>query len=335
MKIMRLRQPASLDNIYLDDGPAAAAPGRGEIRVRLHASSLNYHDYAVAGGMLQTPEGRILLSDAGGEVLEVGEGVRGLKVGDTVASLFFPDWAGGEATPANIFAVPGDRVDGYARQEVTVPATAFTRAPTGYSFEEAATLPCAALTAWRALVVNGGLKAGDTVLVQGTGGVSIFALQFAKAAGCTVIATSSSDDKLARLKTMGADQVINYRQTPAWGALARELSGGRGVDHVVEIGGSGTLTESINACRLGGHIAMIGILAGMQGEVSTAAIMRKQIRLQGLSVGSREHQLDMIRAIETNGIRPVIDRSFPMEQLAEAFRYPLSGRHFGKIAITI
>src|SRR5690606_6319388 len=152
-------------------------------------------DYAVAGGMLKTPDGRILLSDAGGEVLEVGEGVRDLRVGDTVVSLFFPAWAGGEATPDNIFAVPGDRVDGYAREEVTVPAHAFTRAPAGYSFEEAATLPCAALTAWRALVVNGGLKAGETVLVQGTGGVSIFALQFARAAGCRVIATSSSGEK--------------------------------------------------------------------------------------------------------------------------------------------
>jgi NADPH:quinone reductase-like Zn-dependent oxidoreductase len=333
MKIMRLRKPGGLENIYLDEGADAPKPGRGEIRVRLHASSLNFHDFAVARGSVQADDGRILMSDGAGEVVEVGEGVRAFKPGDAVVSLFFPGWAGGVPQPADLFALPGDRTDGYAREWVTAPASDFTRAPSGYSHAEAATLTCAGLTAWRGLVADGNLKAGDTVLVQGTGGVSVFALQFAKMAGCTVIATSSSDEKLERLTKLGADHVINYKSTPGWGAKALELTGGRGVDHVVEIGGAGTMGESIKATRIGGHIALIGVLAGVQGEISTVAIMGKQIKVQGLMVGSRENQLDMIRAIEANGIKPIIDRSFALEELADAFAYQISGRHFGKICL--
>lgn len=334
MKAMRLRQPGGLDHIYL--GHAESRPaGPGEIRVRVRASSLNFHDFLVALGKLPADEGRILMSDAGGEVLEVGPGVTEFAVGDAVMSTFYPDWQAGRPTTQNNLAMPGDHTDGYACEEVTVPATAFTKAPSGYSHAEAATLCCAGLTAWRALMVDGGLRPGHTVLVQGTGGVSVFALQFAKAAGATVIATSSSDEKLARMKTLGADGLINYRTTPAWGEQVLQLTGGRGVDHVVEVGGVGTLPQSITACAMGGHIAMIGVLTGVEGAVPTSPLLRKHIRLQGLMVGNREQQQDMVRAIEATGIRPVIDSHFPMEQLAQAFAHQASNRHFGKICLDV
>ncbi len=229
--------------------------------------------------------------------------------------------------------MPGDGVDGYAREAFTGPATHFTRAPRGYSHAEAATLTTAGLTAWRALVVEGGIKAGDSVLVLGTGGVSVFALQFAKAMGATVIATSSSDEKLERARALGADATVNYRAVPEWGARVRELTGGRGVDHVVEVGGPGTLPQSIAAVRIGGRIALIGVLTGRGGEVPTGAFMLKQARLQGLVVGSRREQRDMVRAIDAIGLRPVIDRSFPLDGLADAFRHQAAGAHFGKICL--
>lgn len=334
MRAIRLAKPGGLDKLALGE-VEARAPGRGEISVRIGASSLNFHDYAVVMGMIPTPDGRIPMSDGAGEVTAIGEGVAEFAVGDKVVSTFFPHWDDGEPRLEVMREVPGDSADGFACEQVTAPVAAFTRAPVGYSDAEAATLTCAGLTAWRALVVNGGIKSGDSVLVQGTGGVSIFALQFAKAAGATVIATSSSDEKLARLTQMGADHVINYRQNEQWGAKARELTGGRGVDHVVEIGGAGTMPQSIQACRIGGHIALIGVLAGVTGEVPTVMVMQGNQRIEGLTVGARRHQQDMVRAIEANGIRPVIDRHFPLEGIADAFRHQESGKHFGKICLDI
>jgi NADPH:quinone reductase-like Zn-dependent oxidoreductase len=332
MRAIRLRKPGGLDR--LEVGAAELPPLLpGQIHVRLHASSLNYHDLIVVKGGIPTPDGRIPMSDGAGEVLAVGEGVSEFAAGDRVVSTFFPRWTGGEPTIASLSEVPGDRSDGYAREEVIASATAFTRAPAGYSHAEAATLTCAALTAWRSLFAEAQLVPGETVLVQGTGGVSIFALQFAKAAGARVIATSSSGEKLERLRALGADHVINYREDAVWGATAKRLTGGRGVDHVVEIGGAGTLAQSIAACRLRGHIGLIGVLAGLSGEVPTAAAMAGNVRISGLTVGSREQQMAMIRAIEANGIRPVIDASFPLEGLADAFRHQESGRHFGKICV--
>lgn len=332
MRAMRLRKPGGLDQ--LEVGTADLRPlGPGEIHVRLHASSLNYHDLIVVKGGIPTPDGRIPMSDGAGVVVGVGDGVTEFTDGDHVVSTFFPRWTGGEPTLDSLSEVPGDRTDGYAREEVVAPATAFTRAPASYSHAEAATLTCAALTAWRSLFVEAQVMPGDTVLVQGTGGVSIFALQFAKAAGAQVIATSSSDEKLERLRALGADHLINYRADANWGVTARKLTGGRGVDHVVEIGGAGTLTQSIVACRLRGHIGLIGVLAGFAGEVPTAVAMAGNVRISGLTVGSREQQIAMIRAIEANGIRPVIDSSFPLEALADAFRHQESARHFGKICV--
>lgn len=334
MKAIQIRKPGGLDRFEFVDIDDAPAPGPGEIRVRLHASTLNFHDYAVVSGMLEVEDRRIPLSDCGGEVTAVGDGVREFAPGDKVVSVFFPGWQRGGPQPGGFAGVPGDGADGFAREAVTAPATAFTRAPADYSHAEAATLTCAGLTAWRALVPHGPVKAGDWVLVQGTGGVSIFALQFAKAMGARVIATSSSDEKLDRLRAMGADHVINYRKDARWGSTARKISGG-GVDHVVEVGGAGTLPQSIAAAKIGGHIAMIGVLTGQTGEVPTAALMQKQIRLQGITVGSREQQLDMIAAIEATGIKPVMDRHFALKDLADAFRYEESGKHFGKIIVDL
>lgn len=335
MKAIQVKAPASLDTLTLVDLADPGQPGPGQIRVRLRASSLNYHDFAVVTGMIPAADGRIPMSDGAGEVTAVGEGVTGFAVGDPVVSTFFPEWLDGTPPLTAFTGVPGDGIDGYAREEVVAAATSFTHVPHGYSAAEAATLTCAGLTAWRALVVDGQLKAGSTVLIQGTGGVSIFALQFAKAMGARVIATSSSDEKLARLKAMGADELINYKDNPAWGATALALTGGKGVDHVVEIGGSGTLDQSMIATRIGGHVALIGVLAGFAGPVTTAILMARQIRVQGLTVGSRQQQLDMIDAINVNGIKPVIDRHFPLAQLADAFRHQASGSHFGKIVIDI
>ncbi len=332
MRAIRLKSPAGLDNLTMGSAESGAC-GAHDIRVRLHASSLNYHDYIVVLGGIPTPDGRIPMSDGAGDVTEIGSAVTDFAIGDRVVSTFFPRWLSGPPELAALADVPGDRNDGYARDEVVAAATAFTHAPTGYSHAEAATLTCAALTAWRALFVEATLQPGETVLVQGTGGVSIFALQFAKAAGATVIATSSSQAKLDRLAAMGADHLINYREDERWGATARKLTGGRGVDHVVEIGGAGTLTQSIAATRLSGSIALIGVLAGFAGNVPTAAIMGGNVRISGLTVGSRAQQIAMVRAINANGIRPVIDRSFALEDIADAFRHQASGAHFGKIAL--
>ncbi|WP_110968992.1 zinc-dependent alcohol dehydrogenase family protein [Pseudomonas huaxiensis] len=311
----------------------AAAPAAGEITVRLHANSLNYHDFAVVSGLWGPTAPRIPMADGAGEVIAVGAGVSEFAVGDSVVSTFFPDWLDGEPLVEGFATVPGDGIDGYAREVVTARATSFTRAPKGFSHAEASTLTTAGLTAWRALMADDSLKPGDTVLVQGTGGVSIFALQFAKLAGATVIATSSSDEKLERLKALGADEVINYRSTPNWGETVRALTDNRGVDHVIEVGGPATLEQSMTAVRIGGHISLIGILTGVAGQLPLVQALVRQIRLQGVLVGSRAQQQAMIRAIDANGLRPVIDKAFELEQIVEAFRYQESNQHFGKICL--
>ncbi len=336
MKAVVASRPAKLDTLKVVKLADPGAPGPGQIRVRLHANSLNYHDYAVAIGMIPTEDQRILMSDAAGVVEAVGPGVTEFSAGDHVVSLFFPYWHDGVPPHGNFSHVPGDGIDGYAREYVVTPAAWFTHAPKGYSHAEAATLPCAALTAWRALVVEGRLKAGDSVLILGTGGVAIFALQFAKMMGATAIITSSSDAKLDRARSMGADHAINYKTEAKWGEAVRDWTGGRGVDHVLEIGGPGTLPQSIAAARVGGHVSLIGILTGIAGNVPTLMMMAKQIKLQGIIVGSRRHQQEMIRALNANPrVRPVIDQTFPLEQLADAFRHEEGATHFGKICIEI
>ncbi|MBA2933859.1 NAD(P)-dependent alcohol dehydrogenase [Sphingomonas sp. CGMCC 1.13654] len=331
-RIVTVGDPATLDTLRVGEGEIGA-PGPGELLVRVRATSLNYHDYAVVTGMLGPRPGIVPMSDGAGEVLAVGEGVIGFAAGDRVLGLFFPAWQDDEIDPAKRSVIPGDSTDGFAASHVVRPANWFMPMPEGLSFAEAATLPCAALTAWRALMVEARIKPGDWVLTQGTGGVSLFALQFAKLAGARVIATSSSGAKLERLRALGAEVTINYRDIPKWGREAARITGG--VDAVVEIGGAGTLDQSIAACRMGGHISLIGVLAGVAGPVATAHLMGANVTLKGITVGSRRQQADMIAAIVSGGIRPVLDESFPLGRLAEAFRHQESGRHFGKIVVTM
>jgi len=335
LKAIVVSAPGGLDKLALRDLPDPGAPKAGEIRVALHASSLNFHDLLVANGGIPTNGDRVLMADGAGVVDAVGVGVTEFKVGDHVVSTFFPHWPAGPAfhDVGNFSGTPGDGIDGYAAEYAVRPAHAFTLAPRGWSHAEASTITTAGLTAWRALVGDGQLKAGDTVLTLGTGGVSIIALQIAKAMGARVIVTSSSDEKLERARALGADHGINYRTNPAWGKEAYALAGGRGVDHVVELGGPGTLGQSIDAVRVGGHISLIGVLTGRQGDVPTSVLMAKQARLQGLIVGSRRQQQDFVTALEQTGIRPVIDRRFPLERLADAFRHQESASHFGKVVV--
>ncbi|GKW36559.1 zinc-dependent alcohol dehydrogenase family protein [Pectobacterium carotovorum] len=333
MKAIQLRAPGGFERLEIVDLPDPGAPGAGQIRVRIHASSLNYHDLGVVSGHMPSADRRIPMADGAGVVEAVGAGVSDFTVGDRVVSTFFPTWLTGDPVNGDFSTVPGDGVDGYAREWVVAEATSFTHAPQGWSHAEAATLTTAGLTVWRALVVNGGVKAGDTVLVQGTGGVSVFALQVAKALGATVIATSSSDEKLERARQLGADHLINYRREPEWATPVLEITNGRGVDHVIEVGGAGTLAQSIKAARVAGHIALIGVLTGPAGPVPTAGLTVRQQRLQGLIVGSRQHQQDLVRALNVLPIRPVIDKFFPLVDLAEAFRLQQAGGHFGKICL--
>jgi NADPH:quinone reductase-like Zn-dependent oxidoreductase len=332
MTAVKLAAPGGLDQLRVV-ASEPRPPGRGELQVDVKASSLNFHDYAVVSGLLPTSDGRIPLSDAAGVVTAVGEGVEGWAEGDRVISHFFPNWPDGRVALARLGDVPGDNIDGFAATSVTLPARCFGPMPAHLDFDAAATLPCAALTAWRALAVETHLRPGDWVLVQGSGGVSVFALQFARMMGCRVIATSSSDAKLARLGALGAEQLVNYRDTPHWGDAVLELTGGHGADLVVEVGGAGTVSQSVRAVAFGGCISMIGVLTGISGEVPTAELFRKNARISGITVGSQAQQRDMVAAIEANALAPVIDSHYPLEALADAFRHQESQQHFGKICI--
>jgi NADPH:quinone reductase-like Zn-dependent oxidoreductase len=332
MKLVRLSAPGGLKNLTFAE-KESPRPGADELLVRIRACSLNFHDDMVVQGKIPCANGRIPLSDGAGEVMAVGDNVDEFEVGDNVVSTFWPYWLGGEMTSATRRDIPGESVDGYAREYACMPAHAFTKAPVAYTHAEASTLTCAGVTAWRGLVTCGQVKPGDTVLTLGTGSVSLFALQFAKAAGARVIATSSSEEKLEKLKHLGADEVINYKAVPDWGMKAKDLTDGRGVDHVIEVGGPGTLAQSITACKTGGHIALIGVLTGFVGEVAIPALFSNQIRVSGISIGSRSDQEDMIRAITVNHLKPVIDRSFTLQEIATAFEYYESQKHFGKVCV--
>jgi NADPH:quinone reductase-like Zn-dependent oxidoreductase len=309
-------------------------PGPGQILVRTRAVSLNYRDLMTVEGRynpkLRMP--RVPCSDACGEVVTVGEGVTEFKPGDRVASCLVQDWPEGEITESRARTTLGGDLDGTLAELVVLKERGAVHVPQHLSDEEAAALPCAAVTAWNALMHGAGLKPGSTVLVQGTGGVSIFALQFAKLAGARVIVTSSSDEKLERARALGADDGINYREVPEWDRRVRELTGGVGVDHVVEVGGAGTLPLSMRAVRMGGEISVIGVLAGA-GEVNPIPILMRSLRLRGIFVGSRALFQEMNRVIALHGLRPVVDRVFPVEEVRDALRFMESGGHFGKICL--
>jgi NADPH:quinone reductase-like Zn-dependent oxidoreductase len=273
------------------------------------------------------------LSDGAGEVIEIGENVTRWKVGDRVCPIFMQGWLGGALTREKArTALGGGDLDGVLREYGAFDENGLVRVPEHLSYEEAATLPCTAVTAWHALVEFGNLKAGEAVLTLGTGGVSTFAVQLAKLHGARVIATSSSDEKIARVRELGADDTINYKSTPDWDREVFRLTDKVGVDHVVEVGGAGTLPRSLNAVRMGGSIAVIGALAGGNG-VDPVRILMKSVRLQGIFVGSREMFENMNRAVALNALKPVIDRTFPFEEAREALDYMDSGSHFGKIVL--
>ena len=332
---MRIADLAGSPGLALDVSQAPE-PGPGEIRVEVLAASLNYRDGLIIGGILPARQGLIPLSDGAGVVLNVGPGIASFQPGDAVISVFHPNWPDGHVDRAELDNSPGGPADGFASKIVTRPATHFTHAPRCLNPVQAATLPCAGVTAWRALITDGQVKPGDHVLIQGTGGVSLFALQFAKAAGATVIATSSSAEKLERLGALGADHLINYRQTENWGQAAQALSGGRGVEHVIEVGGPRTIAQSFLAARTGGHIAIIGAVGGFDIDTMPFAIVQaKRLRLQAVTVGSRRDQIDMVRAIDVHGLEPVIDSCFALDQLPAAVKRLMARQHFGKICLDL
>jgi NADPH:quinone reductase-like Zn-dependent oxidoreductase len=334
MRAFQIQNTFGLDSLTLTERPNPS-PGYGQLLLKMRAVSLNYRDLMVVKGLYnpKLPLPLIPFSDGVGEVVAVGEGVTRVKTGDRVAGIFFQKWLDGGLTQEKAQSALGGAIDGLLTEYAVLHEDGVVRVPEHLTDEEAATLPCAAVTAWNALITSGGVKAGDTVLVQGTGGVSIFALQFAQLLGARVIATSSSDEKLERVSQLGASDGINYKQTPDWGKAVRELTDSIGVDYVVEVGGAGTLTESLRAIRYGGQISLIGVLTGGSGEISTASILMKNVRVQGIYVGSREMFEAMNRAIALHKLQPVVDRVFPFEQAREALAYMESGSHFGKICI--
>lgn len=323
-----------LENLQIAERPDRD-PGFGEVLVKMKAASLNFRDSMVVQGKYNPKLRRpmIPLSDGAGEVVGVGEGVTRFRKGDRVAAAFMQTWIDGPATQEKGLSALGGAIDGVLREYGTFSESGLVHVPASLSFEEAACLPCAAVTAWHALFEHAPMTPGETVLLQGTGGVSIFALQFAKAAGLRTIVTSSSDDKLARARALGANETVNYRKTPEWEKAARELTGGVGVDHVVEVGGSDTMPRSLRAVRTGGTISVIGVLSGIENTVSPGAILMNSVRLQGIYVGSRAMFERMNRAIAFHGIRPVIDKVFPWTEARAAFEYFASQQHFGKVCL--
>lgn len=334
MKAYELEQ-FGIDNLHQVER-GIPAPAADEVLVRFHAASLNFRDVMVVNGAynprMKLPS--VPFSDGAGEVVEVGDSVTKWKVGDRVCSTVIPGWIDGGPSAEKAKTAIGAGNDGVLREYAAFNEGSLVRVPEHLSYEEAATLPCAAVTAWHALVVSGKLKEGDTVLTLGTGGVSIFAIQFAKIFGAKVIATSSSDEKLARVRQLGADETINYRTREDWDKAVLELTGGRGVDHVVEVGGTGTLARSVKAVRVGGHIALIGAL-DMAGEFNPIPVFMKGIRMQGIFVGSRQMFEDLNAFLVKENIKPVIDRTFGFDEAKEALRYMESGSHFGKIVVKI
>jgi NADPH:quinone reductase-like Zn-dependent oxidoreductase len=335
VKAYEVREATGLDGLVLNPDRAEPKPGHGQIVVRIYAGALNYRDFGVLNGTYGYTKFPVIpLSDGAGEVVAVGPGVTQFTVGDRVASTFFQGWTGGRI-PANASKNSlGGMIDGLLAEYALLNEIGAVKIPGHLSFEEAATLPCAALTAWNAIVATGQIKAGETIAILGTGGVACFGLQFAKMHGAFVFQTSSSDDKLARAKTLGADATINYRATPGWDQEILKRTDGAGVDHVLEVGGAGTLERSMNAVRPGGSIYVIGALAG-PGSINPRMINRKSIRLQGIHVGSRDMFADMNRAVALHKLKPAIDQVFGFDDAKAAYTRQQSGQHFGKIVIAV
>lgn len=335
MKVFQVENGWSMENLRISTRPDPQ-PGPGEVRLRMKASALNYRDLIVPlrgyGSRMKTLP-LILLSDGTGVVESTGPGVRRLKVGDRVCPIFFQSWISGPPSKERLSLSLGCEQDGTMAELMVLPEAGVVAPPAHLDDLEAAALGAAAVTAWRALVTEGRVRPGEKVLVQGTGGVSLFAMQFARMLGAFVIVTSSSDDKLSRVRSMGADETINYRTVPEWGKRAREIAGGDGVDHVVEVGGQGTLPQSLRAVRTGGTISLIGVLAGGVMDVPLGPIVTRHVRMQGITVGSRDDFVDMMTAVARHQLRPAVDRVFPFEELRAALEHLAGGRHFGKVCI--
>jgi NADPH:quinone reductase-like Zn-dependent oxidoreductase len=330
-------QSFSVDALNMVERPDPA-PKPGEVLVRVKACALNFRDWLMAQGSYNPKQKLPLIpvSDGAGEVVALGDGVTGFKPGDRVLGHFFPAWLAGEPSVEKFSVSQGGPYDGWLCSLRTFPASALAHIPDHLSFEEAAALPCAGLTAWSAVVTLGRVQPGERVLIQGTGGVALFALQFAKLAGAEVIVTSSSDVKLEKVRAMGADHGINYKADPQWGRTARALTpGNAGLDHIIELGGAGTLMQSIRAIRPGGTISMIGVLSGPSNDLHIPLVVMQQIRLQGVTVGSKEGLDAMLRAIALSGLRPVLDQRFEFSEagVRAAYTHMGGGSHFGKIVI--
>lgn len=336
MKVYQIQGSFGLENLRPAERPEPE-PGPGELLLAVRAVSLNHRDLTTVEGFYnpKQPLPLIPCSDAAAEVVAVGEGVDRFAPGDRVCPLFAQRWVAGEPERDRLRSTLGGPLDGTLAERIVVPAEAAVAVPAHLTDEQAATLPCAALTAWSAVVTLGRTAPGDVVLVLGTGGVALFALQFARMAGARVIVTSSSDGKLERARELGAADGVNYRQEPAWARRVKELTGGRGADLVVEVGGAGTLEQSLHAVRMGGTVAMIGALAGPAAPLSVIPILMRQVRVQGVLVGHREGFEAMNRAIEAHRLEPVVDRVFPFDQAPEAFRRLASGEHFGKVVVRV
>ncbi len=336
MKVFEIRDSFGLDHLQRAERPTPE-PRPDEALIRVRAVSLNYRDLLVAQGKynprMKLPH--VPLSDGAGEVVSVGGEVSAWKPGDRVVVPFFPGWLDGGLTQAKAAGALGGDVDGLLREFATVRADALLPIPAHLSFEQAATLPCAAVTAWNGLFVSGDLKPGQTLLLQGTGGVSLFGLQFARQAGATIILISSSDAKLERARAMGAHHTINYRTEPDWEKRVQEITEGRGVDLTLEVGGAGTLSKTLRATRYGGHVSLIGVLSGITGEVQIAHMLHKALTVRGIYVGSRAMFEEMNASILRHKLEPVIDRVFAFDESPEAFRHLESAQHFGKIVIHI
>jgi len=334
MRAFEIQGSFGLDNLRLTERPDPV-PGPGQVLLKMRSASLNYRDLLMVRGHYnpRQPLPLIPCSDGVGVVTDVGEGVSRVSVGDRVASCFFQTWIDGPPTAGKLVGTLGGPLDGMLADQVVLSADGVVLAPEHLSDVEAATLPCAALTAWSALIEQGEVGADDTVLVQGTGGVSIFALQIGRALGARVIVTSSSEAKLRRATDLGAWKTINYTENPSWGKIVRQLTDAIGVDHVVEVGGAGTLEQSLRAVRVGGQVSVIGVLSGISSELNIIPILMQNIRLQGILVGSRNGFERMNQHLVKHQIQPVVDCVFPFSDAHEAFRHMASGAHFGKIAI--
>ena len=337
MKAVVLQSADGPRGLQLVDRPDPTA-GPGEVLVRIKAASLNYRDLVMTRGgygSRQRKSDLIPLSDGAGEVVEIGDGVTRFKTGDRVTVSFFQNWISGPASQEKINSDIGRDRDGVLCELRTFKEDGLAATPDALSDVEAAALPCAALTAWSAISVYGKAKPGDLVVAQGTGGVALFALQFAKLFGAEVIMTSSSDAKLERAAELGADHLINYQSDPEWGKTALDLTGGRGVDNVIELGGSETLRQSLWAIRPGGIICLIGVLSGARAELLIPLIGSRNVNLQGVSVGTREGLEDMMRGMAANAVKPVIDSVYPLTEAVAAFEHLAAAKHFGKVCIRL